>query len=164
MSGADVLNGGRGRDSVTYFLARRSVRADLARHRAIGEGIDVLLRIESVEGSPYDDVLTGSRLPNAIDGGNGSDVVDGLSGNDRLIGGRGDDRLRGGAGNDLIDDSLGVAQGVAPDTGRDHLDGGVGHDRLDAVDEVAGNDTLGGGPGTDVCLADVGDVRSSCGP
>ena len=27
-----------------------------------------------------------------------------------------------------------------------------------------GNDTLGGGPGTDVCLADVGDVRSSCGP
>ena len=58
----------------------------------------------------------------------------------------------------MIDDSLGVAQGVFPDTGRDHLDGGVGDDRLDAVDEVGGNDTLGGGPGTDVCLADVGDA------
>jgi Ca2+-binding RTX toxin-like protein len=164
MDGNDVLNGGPGRDSITYFLARRSVHADLARHRASGEGLDLLLRIESVEGSPYDDVLIGSRLPNAIDGGNGSDVVDGRGGNDRLIGGRGDDRLRGRAGNDVIDDSLGVAQGVYPDTGRDHLDGGVGDDRLDAVDEVGGNDTLGGGAGTDVCLADVGDVRSSCGP
>ena len=101
---------------------------------------------------------------NALDGGNGSDLVDGRGGDDRLIGGRGDDRLIGGPGDDVLDDSLGVAQGVYPDTGRDHLAGGDGDDRLDAVDEVSGNDTLSGGTGTDVCVADPGDVRSACQP
>jgi Ca2+-binding RTX toxin-like protein len=79
-----------------------------------------------------------------------------------MIGGRGDDILRGGAGADVILDTIDVAQGVFPDTGADLLSGGRGDDRLDATDEVSGNDTIRGGLGRDACRADAGDHRSGC--
>jgi Ca2+-binding RTX toxin-like protein len=162
--GADVLDGGGGRDRVTYFLARGDVRANLATHRASGEGLDTLVHVEDLEGSPYDDVLVGDVGRNEIDGGNGSDVLLGSDGADRLLGGRGDDRLRGGAGADVLDDSLRVAQGVFPDTGADLLSGGPGDDRLRGRDEVRANDTLHGGVGDDGCSADPGDLISGCHP
>jgi Ca2+-binding RTX toxin-like protein len=124
-----VLDGGGGRDRVAYFLARHDVRANLSTHRASGEGLDTLVHVEDLEGSPYDDVLVGDARGNDIDGGNGSDALLGSDGGDRLLGGRGDDRLRGGAGADVLDDSLRVAQGVFPDTGADLLSGGPGDDR-----------------------------------
>ena len=61
----------------------------------------------------------------------------------------------------MVDDSLGVWQGVYPDTGTDRLAGGLGDDRLRAVDEVGGNDTVEGGPG-DASSADPGDTLSGC--
>ena len=70
--------------------------------------------------------------------------------------------LRGGPGHDVVDDSLEVAQGVYPDTGRDLLSGGSGGDRLDGIDEVGGNDGLSGGRGRDRCRADVGDDILGC--
>ena len=66
------------------------------------------------------------------------------------------------SGSDVLDDSLRVAQGVFPDTGEDRLVGGSGGDRLLAVDDVDGNDTLAGGAGDDLCSADSGDRRSGC--
>jgi hypothetical protein len=66
--GADVLDGGGGRDRITYFLARGDVRANLATHRASGEGFDTLVHLEDLEGSPYDDVLVGDVARNKIDG------------------------------------------------------------------------------------------------
>src|SRR4029450_1183508 len=128
--GSDVLDGGGGRDGVGYFLARGDVRANLSTHRASGEGLDMLVHVEDLEGSPYDDVLVGDARREDIDGGNGSDALLGSDAADRLLGGRGDDTLRGGAGADVLDDSLRVARGVFPDTGVDLLAGGPGKDRL----------------------------------
>jgi RTX calcium-binding nonapeptide repeat (4 copies) len=162
--GSDVLDGGGGRDWVGYFLARGDVRANLSTHRASGEGLDTLVHLEDLEGSPYDDVLVGDVRGNDIDGGNGSDALLGSDGADRLLGGRGDDTLRGGAGADVLDDSLRVAQGVFPDTGVDLLAGGPGDDRLRGRDEVRANDTLHGGAGDDACSADRGDLISGCRP
>jgi RTX calcium-binding nonapeptide repeat (4 copies) len=162
--GSDVLDGGGGRDWVGYFLARGDVRANLSTHRASGEGLDTIVHVEDLEGSPYDDVLVGDAGRNEIDGGNGSDVLLGYDATDRLLGGRGDDTLRGGAGADVLDDSLRVAQGVFPDTGVDLLAGGPGKDRLRARDDVRGNDALKGGAGDDACSADPGDAVSGCRP
>src|SRR4030095_2492228 len=162
--GSDVLDGGGGRDWVGYFLARGDVRANLSTHRASGEGLDTLVHVEDLEGSPYDDVLVGNADRNQIDGGNGSDALLGSDGADRLLGGRGDDTLRGGAGADVLDDSLRVAQGVFPDTGVDLLAGGPGDDRLRGGDEVRANDTLHGGTGDDACSADRGGLSAGCRP
>jgi len=162
--GSDVLDGGGGHDWVGYFLARGGVTASLSTHRASGEGLDTLVHVEDLEGSPYDDVLVGDVGRNQIDGGNGSDVLLGYDGADRVLGGRGDDTLRGGAGADVLDDSLRVAQGVFPDTGVDLLAGGSGNDRLRARDEVRGNDALNGGTGDDACSADPRDAVSGCRP
>ena len=159
-----MLDGGGGRDWVGYFLARGGVRANLSTHRASGEGLDALVHLEDLEGSPYDDVLVGDAGRNQIDGGNGSDMLLGHDGADRVLGGRGDDTLRGGAGADVLDDSLRVAQGVYPDTGVDLLAGGPGDDRLRARDEVRGNDALDGEAGVDACSADPGDAVSGCRP
>ncbi|HET7928007.1 MAG TPA: calcium-binding protein, partial [Actinomycetota bacterium] len=162
--GADLMDGGGGRDWVGYFLARGDVKANLRTRRASGEGLDSFVRIEDLEGSPYDDVLVGDANGNHIDGGNGSDALLGSDGPDRLLGGRGDDRLRGGTGWDVLDDSLRVAQGVFPDTGADLLSGGPGNDRLRGRDEVRANDALQGGSGDDTCSADRGDLISGCRP
>ena len=67
-----------------------------------------------------------------------------------------------GPGRELVDDSIGVAQGTYPDTGRDTLLGGRGGDVLDAVDEVPRNDRLLGGAGRDRCRSDAGDISSGC--
>jgi Ca2+-binding RTX toxin-like protein len=52
---------------------------------------DVLLGIESVTGSAYDDTLSGNALANTLKGGAGADVIDGRGGNDILYGNAGQD-------------------------------------------------------------------------
>src|SRR5437773_2191969 len=54
-------------------------------------GGDVLLNIENVIGSAFDDVLTGNALANVLTGGAGNDTLNGGSGADTLIGGSGND-------------------------------------------------------------------------
>jgi Ca2+-binding RTX toxin-like protein len=55
------------------------------------DGVDVLINFENIEGSRYNDTLTGDS---------GANILWGLDGDDVLIGGGGDDTLSGGAGND----------------------------------------------------------------
>jgi hypothetical protein len=59
-----------------------------------GPGNVSLVGIESIEGSPGDDVITGT---------DGSNVIYGLTGDDQLIGLDGDDYLAGDAGDDQAD-------------------------------------------------------------
>ncbi|MGB3473118.1 MAG: cadherin domain-containing protein [Erythrobacter sp.] len=112
-TGADQLIGGAGFDGVTYGTSSGRVTVNLA----LGTGRfgdaegDTLSEIELLEGSNFDDHLTGSA---------GNDVLIGGDGDDTLIGYHGDDKLVGGAGNDILD-----AQ-----NGNDYLDGGAGDDTL----------------------------------
>ena len=103
---SDVLQGGPGADLADYSDHLRGVVVDLRRptpQGATGER-DVFSSIESVRGSGFVDVLTGTNGPNRI--------ID--------IGGNGD-RISALGGNDLIQ---------AVDDGRDTINCGLGRDRV----------------------------------
>jgi Ca2+-binding RTX toxin-like protein len=119
----DKLDGGDGRDTVSYEGRTTAVRVDLASpgpQGAPGEG-DVLEGFESVHGGDGADVLRGTDGDNSLSAGQGGDVLVGRGGRDRLLGSDDDDRLVGGPGADWLD-------GVG---GSDNYLGGAGDDRLE---------------------------------
>ncbi|PKQ00912.1 MAG: hypothetical protein CVT74_01820, partial [Alphaproteobacteria bacterium HGW-Alphaproteobacteria-13] len=95
-AGADLLDGGAGEDIADYSGNYGAVWIDLA----AGTGTwnwahgDVLVSIENVVGTSYNDWLYGSAGANKLYGG---------AGDDRLWGGAGADLLDGGAGEDTAD-------------------------------------------------------------
>ncbi|ACU89970.1 tandem-95 repeat protein [Desulfomicrobium baculatum] len=113
-AGSDTLDGGgqtyashtpwlytqEGGDTVDYTASTAAVDIDLTRATQAGghaEG-DVLIGIENVIGSGFNDSITGDAAANFLSG---------LDGTDTLLGGVGNDTLRGGAGADLIDGGAG---------------------------------------------------------
>ena len=169
--GSDVLNGGAGVDTATYATdSAVNVNLSVTGYQATGgSGLDKLVSIENLTGSPFNDVLTGDSGPNLLAGGQGSDTLDGGLGADTLDGGGGNDvasyasapsgvtvslatgQATGGAGTDtLIQISYlsGSAFGdqLTGDGGDNLMQGGGGADTLDGG---AGNDVLDGGPGAD---------------
>ena len=105
-AGNNVLNGSTGTDTVSYAYAASAVSVNLAVATAQatgGSGNDTLISIENLNGSNYNDRLTGSGGINLLNGAAGNDTLSAGSGNDRLIGGAGKDALTGGTGNDIFD-------------------------------------------------------------
>ena len=98
--GNDLLAGGRGRDLVDYQLASQGIVLDLDTGVARGEGIDHLIDIENVDGTPFADRIVGSRAANDLDGWQGRDHLAGGAGPDDLDGGAGRDACDGGPGTD----------------------------------------------------------------
>ncbi|WP_426957986.1 calcium-binding protein [Muricoccus radiodurans] len=113
--GADLLIGGAGFDTVDYLTSDAGVTAFLG-GAAAGAGADaagdVLLEVEGLTGSAFDDVLVGDGGANILIGGAGNDYVLGRGGSDLLVGGAGTDRFvfatfgdsTPGPGGDLIAD------------------------------------------------------------
>ncbi len=131
--GSDTLDGGEGNDTASYFDVYNAagVNVDLeAGTSDEGSGQDTLTNFENVEGSHYNDTLSGNAQDNRLEGGLGNDELRGgdgddvlvgdfseegslgqyydqyltqLGGNDTLDGGEGDDVLRGGVGQDTLD-------------------------------------------------------------
>ena len=102
---ADVLEGGGGKDTVSYRLRNAPITIrlpDTPQAGERGEG-DRLASVEAVVGGASDDFVVGSSGPDELEGGRGDDRLAGRGGPDRLFGGRGSDLLRGGAGDDLLD-------------------------------------------------------------
>lgn len=97
--GADVLNGGRGVDEADYRMSDAGVQVDLAAGTASGgyaDG-DTLLRINNLDGSAFDDVLTGNSQANWIRGNAGDDTLTGGARSDTFVFGE-------GSGDDVITD------------------------------------------------------------
>ncbi|WP_275679221.1 calcium-binding protein [Pseudomonas entomophila] len=173
-AGADSINGGAGKDFAWYVNSSAGVSVNLATGVNTGgdaEG-DVLVGIEGLAGSAYDDVLNGDVGANTIFGAEGNDVINGGAGNDFLYGdgiyygdfgtfartdthliaqadiingGDGDDTIYGG-GNDLGGIHHGDAGNDFILTARGTAYGDDGNDRL------AGNGVgykLFGGAGSD---------------
>ncbi len=94
-SGADQLYGDSGIDTVDYRASLAGVSVNLTTNATSGGDAqgDVIanLSIENIDGSDFDDSLTGSLVNN---------VLKGFAGNDTLQGGEGDDTLDGGEGID----------------------------------------------------------------
>ena len=124
-TGADEMNGGPGSDSVFMNNAFGPVNVSLddqPNDGLDGEG-DNVSGAEEVEGTVFDDTLTGDDNSNGLVGGPGDDDLTGRGGNDDLSGGDGDDRLNGGA---------------SPDGAPDHINCGLGFDLalVDTHDQV----------------------------
>lgn len=110
--GDDILSGGDGEDYVAYIGSSRSVRVDLGKGLALGEGADKLSATESVFGTVKDDRLVGDAGSNTLIGGllDGGDVLKGRGGPDTFYRLVGDSRLDGGGGSDIgIYDDFSIA-------------------------------------------------------
>lgn len=94
LGGADTLDGGAGIDTATYDAAPSAVKVDLSLTTAqatSGAGLDTLLNIENLIGSPFSDHLSGNDGANSLEGGAGADTLAGGKGADTLDGGEGED-------------------------------------------------------------------------
>ena len=67
-----------------------------------GAGNDTLSGLENLQGSNFNDRLTGNTAANVLRGMKGNDVLRGDAGSDTLVGGTGADKLLGGAGKDTF--------------------------------------------------------------
>jgi Ca2+-binding RTX toxin-like protein len=179
--GDDLVDGGLGSfDVVSFFYASGPVTVDLLTGTATGgEGSDTLEAVEQVEGSQFNDQLTGDAGPNIFYAHGGDDLVDGGGGLDWIsfifapgpvivdlaagtATGNGADtltgleRVSGSRFNDTITGDAGPNE-IDGDMGDDVLSGADGDDSLiggdgnDLLDGGNGNDSLDGGPGTDTC-------------
>lgn len=77
-SGANVIDGGVGNDTVSYANSTSAVIVSLAITTAQSGGYaagDVLSNIENIIGSNYNDTLSGNSAINNINGGTGTDTI-----------------------------------------------------------------------------------------
>lgn len=149
-AGNNILDGGAGTDIVSYAYASSAVSVSLSsssRQNTGGSGSDILLNIENLTGSKYNDELTGNSAANTLDGGLGNDTLIGGDGDDLLIGGLGTDTLYGGSGADqfdfnaLIEMALGSLRDVIGDFNSNEGDK-INLSRLDANTETAIHDAF----------------------
>ncbi len=130
--GIDFIDGAAGFDWAEYNNAPAGVTVDLVNQTTSNDGwgtSDLLNGIEAVQGSMYQDALTGDVLANQFDAMDGNDAVSAGEGNDTVNGGLGNDTLDGGSGDDVLagndgDDVLKAGGG------KDYLLGGAGNDSL----------------------------------
>jgi Ca2+-binding RTX toxin-like protein len=141
--GNDLIDGGAGFDRVDHWSSENGIIVDLtlATGQVIDDGTggtDTLIGIELINGTYWDDQITGDANDNVLRGNTGNDVLSGGAGNDTLIGDFGDE---GGllGGDDILDGGA----------GDDWLEGGAGNDTLNGG---ADNDTLIGGAGDDLFI------------
>ena len=138
--GGDELNGGGGFDIVSYASSLTGVDVSFEAgfaSRGDAEG-DILIDLEGIRGSRFDDILQGDTNSNELTGLEGNDHIDGRGGDDEIFGGDGDDTLFGGLGNDVLWGGIG-RDSIYGEIGADHLDGGQDADKLDGG---AGMDAL----------------------
>ena len=127
--GADELVGGEDpdgddQDTISYKSSPAGVTINLLTGTARGgdaDGDTFGTDIEDVQGSMYDDRLSGDNKANSLWALAGDDYLSGDSGDDDLHGGPGDDELDGGRGNDILDGGPGadelVGGGNSPTVG-----------------------------------------------
>ena len=140
----DLYDGGIGIDTINYIDSAIGVTVNLgisATAQNTGAGLDTIRNFEQIQGSRFNDVLTGDAGDNWINGDTGSDTIKGGDGNDRLFAGNaevlgGTNTLDGGNGDDILKGG----------TGNDTLLGGAGNDRFQTG---TGIDTVWGGAGAD---------------
>ena len=99
-SGNDKIDGGNGIDTLDLSEATKPFWVNLKTKIAEGDGNDTLNSIETIIGSPLDDLLTGNDEANSIAGNNGNDYITGGLGADSLSGGKGFNIFSYGLGNE----------------------------------------------------------------
>ena len=109
-AGADALDGGTGANWAWYLSSGIGLTVSLD-NAAVNTGDaagDSYVSIQNLQGSFFDDILTGDGNANSIISSLGNDEVFGLGGDDTLSGQGGDDILEGGAGADALQGGAGT--------------------------------------------------------
>lgn len=163
--GDDIVDGGSGTDTVDFSMLDHGIVLDLATGIDAGFGNDTFSRIDSWNGTPYDDTMTGGPDDDTLFGGSGgNDTIDGGGGNDYLGGHCADDTsghcsTLGGEGDDVIGtDASPVDAGPGDDlvyvNGPAAVDLGSGADRakVEGYAVWSHGAVVHGGPGNDVLL------------
>jgi Ca2+-binding RTX toxin-like protein len=96
---ADIDNSQK---KVIEAVLSASSSAKVIRVHTTNDGSDILVNVDGVTGSDFDDTISGDSAGNVLAGYFGNDVLDGRAGDDVLLGGDGDDTLIGGFGRDLV--------------------------------------------------------------
>jgi Ca2+-binding RTX toxin-like protein len=190
--GADDLIGGTGFDYASYESSPAGVTVRLPgvgtdTQTGIATGGDatgdILIEIEGLIGSRFNDTLTGNSLDNVLAGGLGNDILNGMGGNDTvdysrdhffdfgdtadqvvvhlgLGGGQGEgDKFKGlitSNGLQFVQvgaDTLISIENVTGTAGSDTI---VGNEQANVLDGRGGNDTLDGGLGNDTLIGGSG--------
>jgi len=144
--GNDTINGGAGSDTASYEHASSRVVVSLAiagAQNTIGAGVDTLVQIENLIGSPSSDTLTGNDGSNVIEGGAGADLIDGRGGYDIASYEHAASAVR-------VDLAISGAQNTL----------GAGWDTLTSIEALRGsnfNDTLKGNAGSNIIEGGPGD-------
>jgi serralysin len=119
----DIVDGGKGTDTLSYATADRGVNVTMANGTQLGSTtanfvtlsflnpltgqyfqevetstVTRFKGIENVIGSRFDDTIRGNSANNKLEGGDGHDEIRGGGGNDIVVGGRGEDSLYGDDG------------------------------------------------------------------
>lgn len=92
--GSGDLVGGTGVDTVSFSGMKSAVRLSLeveTRQNMLGGGKGAIINVENIEGSQFNDTITGNVENNVLKGGDGADRLDGGLGADTLFGGAGAD-------------------------------------------------------------------------
>ncbi len=134
--GDDTLIGGSGVDTATYD-GGAAVNADLTLGVATGQGNDILIEIENLRGSSFNDTLKGNAGNNTIQGGAGADLI---------IATAGFDTLSGGADTDTVDFSV-FTSGVSANLATGAYSSAFGSGQMSGIENLVGssqNDTLTG--------------------
>jgi Ca2+-binding RTX toxin-like protein len=130
-AGADRLDGGAGTDTASYAGSLAGVTVDLSlflsppQVSAGDASGDILVSIENLQGSSFDDTLTGNFSTSIVNGGSGNDtlkggsILNGDDGDDILTGSR---ILNGGAGIDKLNIVNGFVGAIDGGADRDLLD------------------------------------------
>lgn len=143
--GDDYIDGGAGADWLSYGSKtsnNSSSRGALVNLRT-GTSTDnwgfkdILVGIEHVIGTDFNDEIIGDDNGNCILGAKGDDLITGAGGDDWLIGNAGNDIIFGGDGNDWLEGGIGI----------DHLVGGNGRDYFvysstDDMSNLIGSETI----------------------
>jgi len=160
-AGGDTLDGGESIDIASYYNSSTGVNVSLATGMVSGgdaEG-DVLSNIENLDGSVYNDTLTGDDNNNTLRGFAGADILDG---------GDGIDTASYEGSSTSVNVSLATHTGKEGDAEGDMLtnienlfgssydDTLIGNNDNNVLQGFAGNDTLSGQEGYDYLVGGAG--------
>jgi Ca2+-binding RTX toxin-like protein len=185
-AGNDYIDGRGGLDWVRYQNSTAAANVNLVTGLAqdgLG-GVDTLLGIENVRGSSFDDVFIGNAAANAFEGRAGNDSMDGGAGDDTFTGAAGNDTMVGGdaltfdyviysGASSAVTVNLSTNSGSGASEGSDSLVGVEGVIASAYADTLtgdansnyfrgnAGNDTIDGGGGAGVDIADHRDAAGA---
>ena len=103
-NGDDEFRGGTGFDTLSFETAVTGISTNLnmwSVRQNTGAGDDLIVSIEGLIGSLFNDVFVGSGRIEQFFGNDGNDLIQALGGDDILQGGLGNDILDGGGGYDF---------------------------------------------------------------